>query len=277
MSRIVVAEDLSPAGLDVLRRAGHEVVELDGQPREKLIEELRDADALLVRSATKVDRELLEAAPRLTVVGRAGVGVDNVDVPAATARGILVINAPTGQRRLRGRAHLRASLRASSPRSRPRPLRWKPASGRSRSSSESELSGKTLGIIGLGQVGSRVAVRARAFEAKAARVRPVPAAREGPGDGSAASVAAGASRFLRHRHDSRHGRRRRDNRSSGREEFGRMRQGSILVNVARGKLVDREALLEALSVGPARRSGARRLRSGTARRRRSACAGFPTS
>ena len=80
---------------EVLRKAGHEVVELEGQPREKLIEELRDADALLVRSATKVDRELLEAAPRLTVVGRAGVGVDNVDVPAATARGILVINAPT--------------------------------------------------------------------------------------------------------------------------------------------------------------------------------------
>src|SRR6266540_2789820 len=87
VSRIVVADKVAPAG--------HEVVELDGQPREKLIEHLRDADALLVRSATKVDRELLEAAPRLTVVGRAGVGVDNVDVPAATARGILVINAPT--------------------------------------------------------------------------------------------------------------------------------------------------------------------------------------
>src|SRR6266540_1641298 len=95
VSRIVVADKVASAGLDVLRKAGHEVVELDGQPREKLIEALRDADALLVRSATKVDRELLEAAPRLTVVGRAGVGVDNVDVPAATERGILVINAPT--------------------------------------------------------------------------------------------------------------------------------------------------------------------------------------
>jgi D-3-phosphoglycerate dehydrogenase len=95
MSRVVVAETMDETGLDRLRQAGHEVVNLAGVPREKLLAEIKDAEALLVRSATKVDRELLEAAPRLTVVGRAGVGVDNVDVPAATERGVLVINAPT--------------------------------------------------------------------------------------------------------------------------------------------------------------------------------------
>src|SRR6266508_3475349 len=165
MSRVVVADKVAPAGLDVLRRAGHEVVELDGQPREKLIEALRDADALLVRSATKVDRELLEAAPRLTVVGRAGVGVDNVDVPAATARGILVINAPTANV-VSAVEHTFALLFAL--------LRRVPAAAASMEAGRwdkskfvgMELSGKTLGIIGLGQVGSRVAVRARAFEAK---------------------------------------------------------------------------------------------------------------
>src|SRR5690348_15190271 len=95
MSRVVVAEKVAPAGLDLLRQAGHEVVDLAGAPREKLLEALADADALLVRSATKVDAALFAAASRLSVVGRAGVGVDNVDVAAATARGVLVLNAPT--------------------------------------------------------------------------------------------------------------------------------------------------------------------------------------
>src|SRR6476619_4143098 len=96
MSKVVVAEKLNAAGLDMLRAAGHEVVDLAGAPREKLLEAFADADALLVRSATKVDAALFAAAPKLTVVGRAGVGVDNVDVPAASARGVLVLNSPTG-------------------------------------------------------------------------------------------------------------------------------------------------------------------------------------
>ncbi|HZI65491.1 MAG TPA: phosphoglycerate dehydrogenase, partial [Thermoanaerobaculia bacterium] len=91
MSRVVVAEELSPAGLEVLREAGHDVIVLADADRKSLLGQLGDADALLVRSRTKVDAELLAAAPRLSVVGRAGVGVDNVDVSAASARGVLVI------------------------------------------------------------------------------------------------------------------------------------------------------------------------------------------
>ena len=96
MSLVLVAEKISSAGLDMLREAGHDVVDLSGTSREELLAALKDADALLVRSATKVDAALLAAAPKLTVVGRAGVGVDNVDVPAASARGVLVLNSPTG-------------------------------------------------------------------------------------------------------------------------------------------------------------------------------------
>src|SRR5450755_330359 len=95
MSRILVAEKIAASGLAMLKAGGHEAVDLAGAPREKLLQELATADALLVRSATKVDAELLAAGPKLSVVARAGVGVDNVDVPAATARGILVLNAPT--------------------------------------------------------------------------------------------------------------------------------------------------------------------------------------
>ena len=91
--KVVAGESGGPSL--ALRHAGHEVVDLSGAPRDKLIAELGDADALLVRSATKVDAALLAAGSKLSVVGRAGVGVDNVDVPEATARGVLVINAPT--------------------------------------------------------------------------------------------------------------------------------------------------------------------------------------
>ncbi len=247
MSRIVVADKVAPAGLDVLRKAGHEVVELDGQPREKLIEHLRDADALLVRSATKVDRELLEAAPRLTVVGRAGVGVDNVDVAAATARGILVINAPTANV-VSAVEHTFALLFAL--------LRRVPAAAASMEAGRwdkskfvgMELSGKTLGIIGLGQVGSRVAVRARAFEAKVLGFDPYlppERARElGVPLLPLPELLASSDIVTIHATAGEGGK-----PILGREEFGRMRQGSILLNVARGKLVDREALLEALQSG----------------------------
>jgi D-3-phosphoglycerate dehydrogenase len=158
MSRVIVAEKVDSTGLDLLRKAGHEVVELVGAPRERLLAELRDADALLVRSATKVDRELLEAGSRLTVVGRAGVGVDNVDVAAATARGILVINAPTANV-ISAVEHTFALLFAL--------LRRVPAAAASMREGKwekskfigTELAGKAFGIVGPGQVGSRVAIR----------------------------------------------------------------------------------------------------------------------
>src|SRR5438552_7534090 len=130
-----------------------------------MLAELGAADALLVRSRAKVDAELLTTAPHLTMVGRAGVGDDNFDVPGASARGVLVINAPTANV-VSAVEHTFALLFAL--------LRRIPAASSSMASGKwerpkfvgTELSGKTLGIVGLGQVGSRVAARARAFEAK---------------------------------------------------------------------------------------------------------------
>ncbi|MCM2269311.1 MAG: phosphoglycerate dehydrogenase, partial [Thermoanaerobaculia bacterium] len=95
MDRILIADPLEESGLEILRAAGAEVVKLAAADRPRLAALLPEFDALVVRSATKVTRELLEATPRLRVVGRAGIGVDNVDVEAATERGVLVVNAPT--------------------------------------------------------------------------------------------------------------------------------------------------------------------------------------
>ncbi len=247
MSRVVVAEKMDESGLERLRAAGHEVVLAAGAPREKLLPELASADALLVRSATKVDRELLEAAPRLSVIGRAGVGVDNVDVPAATARGVLVINAPTANV-VSAVEHTFALLFAL--------LRRIPAASSSMAAGRwekpkfvgTELSGKTLGIVGLGQVGSRVAARARAFEAKIVGYDPyLPPGRArelGVEPLALAELLEAADIVTLHATATEGGK-----AILGREELGRMKKGAILLNVARGKLVDREALHEALVSG----------------------------
>lgn len=247
MSRIVVAEDLSPAGLDILRKAGHEVVELAGAPREKLLTELSDADALLVRSRTKVDAALLAAAPRLSVVGRAGVGVDNVDVPAASARGVLVINAPTGNV-VSAVEHTFALMLALLRRVTEASVSL--ASGKWEKSKfvGTELAGKTVGIVGLGQVGSRVAARARAFEARLVGhdpYLPVEKAREmGVPLVSLGELLEVSDIVTLHSTAMESGR-----PLLGREELARMKRGAVLVNVARGSLVDREALREALVSG----------------------------
>ncbi|HSS44997.1 MAG TPA: hydroxyacid dehydrogenase, partial [Thermoanaerobaculia bacterium] len=247
MSRVVVAEPVAAAGLDLLRKAGHEVVELHGSPRDRLLSELSSADALLVRSATRVNAELLAAAPRLSVVGRAGVGVDNVDVPAATARGVLVINAPTANV-VSAVEHTFALLFAL--------LRKIPSAAASMAQGRwekskflgSELAGKTLGIIGLGQVGSRVAVRARAFEARILGHDPFLSAEKARELGvplvSLPELLAGSDIVTLHSTATEKGK-----PLLGREEFARVKPGAILLNAARGSLVDRQALLEALQSG----------------------------
>ena len=92
--KIVVADDMPAAALEPLAGQGWTITNTAGRPREELLAALAGADALIVRSATKVTAELLDAAPRLRIVARAGTGVDTIDVPAATARGVLVVNAP---------------------------------------------------------------------------------------------------------------------------------------------------------------------------------------
>ncbi|MGH9398906.1 MAG: phosphoglycerate dehydrogenase, partial [Thermoanaerobaculia bacterium] len=247
MSRILVAETIASSGLAMLRQAGHEAVDLSGAPRAKLLAELSTADALLVRSATRVDAELLAAGPRLSVVARAGVGVDNVDVPAATARGVLVLNAPTANV-VSAVEHTFALLLAL--------LRRVPdaASSMARGQWEkskfvgSELAGKTLGIVGLGQVGSRVAARARAFEAKVVGHDPyLPAERASEMGVELVSLPELLSRsdiVTLHAAVAQRGK-----PLIGREEIARMKKGAILVNVARGALVDGAALVAALQSG----------------------------
>jgi D-3-phosphoglycerate dehydrogenase / 2-oxoglutarate reductase len=162
VQRVLVTERLAESGLDAMAAAGLDVdVRLGLSPAE-LLEAVRGASAMVIRSATQVTAELLEAAEELVVVGRAGIGIDNVDVDAATRRGVMVVNAPNSIA-LANAEHTMAMLLALA-RNIPQADRDLRSGGWNRSQWEGvELNGKTLGIVGLGRVGVLVAQRARQF------------------------------------------------------------------------------------------------------------------
>jgi len=160
MARILVTEEIAEGGLERLRAAGHDVqVELD---LSRLPDLIRDAQAVIIRSATQVTAEVLELADELLVVGRAGIGLDNVDVEAATRRGVMVVNAP--QSNIVSAAEHTMALLLAQARNVPQAHaalvegRWE----RSRWEGV-EVADKTLAIVGLGRIGKLVADRARAF------------------------------------------------------------------------------------------------------------------
>ena len=157
--KVIVADKISERGVDVLKKSTLNIVLTT---KETLLAELADADALIVRSATRVTKELLEKAPRLRAVGRAGVGVDNIDLQEATKRGVLVMSTPGGNA-VSVAEHtfaLMLALARQVPKvdSALRDGKWE------KSSSGTELRGKTLGLIGLGRIGGEVAKRAEAFD-----------------------------------------------------------------------------------------------------------------
>lgn len=160
--RVLVTEKIAEGGLQRLRDAGHEVDVREGLSADELPDAIRGAHALIIRSATKVTADVLAAADELIAVGRAGIGLDNVDLDAATERGVMVINAPQSNT-LSAAEHTMALLLAQA-RNVPqadaalKAGRWE----RSRWTGV-ELADKTLGIIGLGRIGKLVAQRALAF------------------------------------------------------------------------------------------------------------------
>ncbi|ACU54453.1 D-3-phosphoglycerate dehydrogenase [Acidimicrobium ferrooxidans DSM 10331] len=162
MARVLVTETIAEEGLQLLSDAGHEVVVRTGLDHDGLLEAVADADALIIRSATKVTADVLEAAHHLVVVGRAGIGLDNVDVETATKRGVMVVNAP--QSNIVSAAEHTLALLLALARHVPQAHASVQRGEWRRSAFQGvELYGKTLGIIGLGRIGALVAQRANAF------------------------------------------------------------------------------------------------------------------
>jgi D-3-phosphoglycerate dehydrogenase len=161
---VLIAEELSPATVAELGD-GFEIKYCDGADRAALMPALADADAILVRSATKVDAEAIAAAPNLKVIARAGVGLDNVDIPAATAAGVLVVNAPTSN--IVSAAELAVGLLMASARNIvPANLALKNGKWARSKFGGVELQDKTVGIIGMGKIGLLVAKRLAGFDMK---------------------------------------------------------------------------------------------------------------
>ena len=162
LARILASDSIEPVCGSVFKARGHELVEMPGIKKDELLKVIGDFDGLVVRSGTKVTKEVLDAGSNLKIIGRAGTGVDNIDVRAATTKGILVVNTPGGNTISTGElamAHIlalarnipqaTASLKAG---------RW----DRSKYTG-TELSGKTLGVIGVGRIGREVAKWCRGF------------------------------------------------------------------------------------------------------------------
>lgn len=247
MFRILIADPLAEAGLEILRQAGMDLELLDPEDRPRLGELVGDFDAMVVRSMTQVDRDLLAAGKKLRVVGRAGIGVDNVDVAAATERGILVVNAPTANL-VSATEHTFALLLALARNVPAAQISMRAGEWNRKQFLGSELHGKTLGVVGLGRIGQGVASRARAFgmgivaydpflDASAARRLDIEL-----GDLDAIiSVADVVSLHTPLTDQTRN--------LFDRDRIARMKPGSLLVNCARGGIVDEAALLEALEEG----------------------------
>jgi D-3-phosphoglycerate dehydrogenase len=155
---VLVTDPIADAGIERLREAGHDVETAYDVEGEALHEAVSDANALVVRSGTEVDRDLFEAAPDLIIVGRAGIGVDNIDIEAATDHGVIVANAPDGN--VRAAAEHTVAMTFAAARSIPQAhTRLKAGEWAKGEYLGTEVNNKTLGIVGLGRVGQEVAKR----------------------------------------------------------------------------------------------------------------------
>ena len=246
--RVLVTDDISPRGLDVLRQHPQIQVSLrQNIAPEELLKEIRAHDALIVRSATKVTAEVIRAGKQLKVIGRAGVGVDNIDVEVATAQGVVVMNTPTGNTITTAEHTLSillalakhipqaaASLREG---------RWEKGKFLN-----VELYNKTLGVIGLGRIGSEVAKRGKGFAMRVLAYDPFisaeVASRIGVELADLDEVYRQSDFITLHvplGSDTRH--------MINRESLAVMKRGVRIINCARGGVVDEEALYEAMVSG----------------------------
>jgi D-3-phosphoglycerate dehydrogenase len=245
---IVIADQLPASAVDVLTRVpGWTVDAKAGRAPDVLARDLANADALVVRSATKVDTKLIEAAPKLRVIARAGTGVDNVDLAAATARGILVVNAP-GANSVSVAEHALALMLALSRAVPAADAAMKRSVWDKKSLMGAELRGKTLGLVGLGRIGQEVAARARSFGMNLVAHDPFISDRVAAGLGiellTLDALCAKSDYISLHLPAT--------TETKGLFDAARLKsckQGVRLVNTARGELVDSAALADAIESG----------------------------
>src|SRR5690349_4517015 len=247
MPRVLISDQLPPAALEIFRQRGVEADGKTGLSKDELIKIIGDYDGLAIRSATKADKDVLAAARKLKVVGRAGIGVDNVDIPAATARGVVVMNTPFGNS-ITTAEHAVALMFALA--------RELPAADVSTQAGKweknrfmgVELTSKTLGLIGCGNIGSIVADRAVGLRMRVVAYDPFlseeRAVELGVEKVTLDQLLARADFITLHTPLTEQTR-----NVLSRENLAKTKRGVRIVNCARGGLIDETALKEALESG----------------------------
>lgn len=245
--RILVTDQIAHQGIDLLTSQGWEVDVKIGLSESELIQSIAGYDGLIVRSGTRVTAEVLAAAERLKVIGRAGAGVDNVDIEAATKKGVLVMNTPGGNS-VSVAEHTLGLILALARRLTQADQTMKQGRWEKKQFIGRELKGKTLGLIGLGKVGQEVARRANYLGMRVIAHDPFISQRLAQDldvklvslddlyeSADIISLHASLNQATR--------------KIINRGSLGQMKDGVILINCSRGELVDEEALLEALEAG----------------------------
>ncbi|MCZ6694950.1 MAG: phosphoglycerate dehydrogenase [Acidobacteria bacterium] len=245
--KVLIADQVSSRCAEVLKEAGLEPINRPGLAPADLLSAVADVEGIIVRSDTRISEDVMKAAPRLRVVGRAGAGVDNIDVAAATRRGLVVMNAP-GENTISAAEHTLSMILALA--------RKIPLADRSMREGRwergqflgMELFEKTLGILGLGKVGREVASRARAFGMEVVAYDPVLAEEVADRIGvrllPLEEIFGRADIITLHvpLTDETH-------HLIGREQLARCRDGVRLINVSRGGVIDESALMDAIESG----------------------------
>ncbi len=247
MNKILICDPLDPSGLEILHQSGAHVHQLTAEERPRLAEIIGEFDAMVVRSATQVTAEVLTAGKRLRVVGRAGIGVDNVDVKTATELGVLVVNAPTANL-VSATEHTLAMMLVLLRRVAAADGALKSGDWNRKAYLGTELMAKTLGVVGFGRIGRAVADRARAFGMEILAYDPFLE----PSFARDLGVELLSLEELLPRCDvvTLHTPLTADTRGLiSAEMLALMKPGSYLVNCARGGIVDEPALLARLESG----------------------------
>lgn len=248
MFKVLVMDGISDMGIQMLYDASDvEVEKKNGLSEDELVQIIGDYDALMVRSATKVTERVMQAGSKLKVVGRAGVGVDNIDLEAATKRGIVVINAPDGN--TIATCELTFAMMMSIARSIPQAYKKTVGGEWDRKTFVGvELRNKVLGVLGMGRIGSEVAKRAKAFGMQVLGYDPFlteeRAEKIGVKLGTVNDICAKADFITVHTpltSETRH--------MISRPQFELMKKGVRIINCARGGIIDEMALMEAIDTG----------------------------
>ena len=245
--KIVVADDLPGSALDVLRAEGWNVDARTGRAPEQLATDVADAEAIVVRSATKVTAPLIQAAPKLRVIARAGTGVDNVDVPAASARGVVVMNAP-GANSI-SVAELAVALMLALARHVPAAdSAMKQGKWEKKKFLGEEVREKTLGLAGLGRIGQEVARRAAAFDMRI--IAHDPFISEDVASDLGVELVSLDQLFARSDFLSLHMPSTPTTKNIvNAERLAKAKKGIRIINTARGDLIDEGALADAIESG----------------------------